>query len=953
MGPHLLVPPIYNQYADYDHEANLFRGVPLERFLVNEPRNLLIEGNNVLSVQAHNVSGSSSDFTILPVLSAFYTITPPEGSILHTNFKISSSGETIYLFNPNKVMIDSLVSPEIIGEITAGRVNGDSKTYLFNEPTPGYVNSANAYEEKVTSSLIFSHDGGVVQPLSLNIAGNTLDEELRYTIDGTTPTSSSNLYSAPLNISSTTIVKAKIFKAGYLPSITETRTYIIGSSHQLPVVSLTFDHDDFFHPETGMYVLGEGYDGGIPYFGSNIWEDWERRVSFSFYDEDGILRLSQDMGAKIFGGWSRSKPQRSLSLFARAGYGNGSLDYPLFEELDYSTYQAIVLRNSGNDWLRTHFHDAFITSLMKGSGLEFQAFKSVATYLNGEYWGMYNIREKINEHFLASKSGVDPSDINLLEFDGQTVHGSNEEYLNLIQFMEANYLGLQENYDYVKSKIDIDNIASYMAVQIYVANKDWPGNNIKFWNHKDGKWRWILYDTEFGFGIYDENDHYHNTLDFALEPNGPGWPNPPWSTLIMRKLVESEEFRITLINRFADYLNSRFKPHYVEAHIDSISKIIQPEIAAHMMRWGGDYNWWVHNINERKKFARERPQILRSHIVDRFGLSRIYNVQIENLKPAFGVVKLNSLVINDPYWLGQYFTDVPVTIRAVPMEGYKFSHWSGSVDSFSTELTLLLNDNITLKAHFVSVSSDPEPLVINEINYNSDKDLPAGDWVEIYNPNPYSMNLSNWVFKDSNDEHVFSLPELQDIQAFGYLVLCRDNAAFSSVYPGIDNVIGNFDFGLSSDGELIRLYNSDGELQDEVEYSPVAPWPDAANGGGATLELIDPELENSIGQNWANVNTYGSPGRSNTLPIGMEESHIAEFQVYPNPFTDVLYIDLEGPKGLPIQVQIFDLQGTLHYHDLITESSIINNLSHLSKGFYVIKILCNQQNSSSFRVIKQ
>lgn len=955
-------PPAYNQFASYDHEANLYRGIPLERFHVYNPQELLRVGKNVLSVQAHNVGSTSSDFSIIPILSALYMSTPSEGSIpvdflnlrdhyLHTNFRISSAGETIYLFDANKVLVDSLAMPELSGEVTAGRTDNGSVTYLFDSPTPGYANSAEAFLGKVESTLNFSHDGGMVQPLSLAIAGIQPGEEIRYTTDGTVPTRDSDEYFGPLDITSTTILKAKVFRDGFLPSSTASRTYLIGANHQLPIVSLTFDHDDFFHADSGMYVLGEGYQGDIPYLGSNIWEEWERPVNFSYYDLNGNLGVSQDMGAKIFGGWSRSNPQRSLSLFARGGYGKNSLDYPLFEELDYSSFQAIVLRNSGNDWLSSQINDAFITSLMQGSGLEYQAFKSVATYLNGQYWGMYNIREKVNEHFLAAKAGVDPEDINLLEYDGEVIHGSNNEYRNLIDYIRVSPLSQQANYDYVKSKIDIDNFISYMVIQIYADNTDWPGNNIKFWNHKNGKWRWILFDTDFGFGIWDEYAYYHNTLNFALEENGPGWPNPPWSTLLMRKLVENEEFRNGLINRFADYMNSRFLPDLVEHRIDSISNIIRSEIAAHMDRWGGSYEWWEQSLNTRKKYARNRPAIMRSYISDYFNLDMVLNLNLENLQNESGLVKLNSLTIKDKFWAGKYFSNVPITIKAVPEEGYRFSHWSGSVNSTDAELVLELDMNTVLKAHFTPITGEPEPIVINEINYNSDKDLPTGDWVELYNPNPYSINLTDWQFKDSEDEHIYTLPELQDIDGYGYLVLCRDIAAFGAEYNKIENVVGNFEFGLSSAGDQVRIYDSNGQLQDEVVYSPLPPWPEAANGDGATLELIDPELDNSVAENWTNVNPFGSPGRANTVLTAIDDQEALRLSIFPNPTSNYVNIVSRNP-GINARILLIDIKGTIITDEPFSGYTQLN-LAEVDKGIYIIRIVDGLGRSESYRIVRQ
>ena len=956
-------PPAYNQTASIGHEANLYRGMLMERFPVANPQAILNDGPNVLSIQAHNISSNSSDMSIIPALSALFGspqsdgITPPEvlnlrNQYLHTNFRLASAGETIYLYNNQQLLVDSLRTTTVSGEITLGKEDNSGNLYYYDTPTPGFAN-ANNYLGLVQSTLQFSHNGGPSSPLTLSLSGTNAAEEIRFTLDGTAPNASSSLYSTPLSITQTTVVKARIFKQGFLPSTIETRTYIIGETHQVPVVSLTFDHDDFFHPVDGMYVLGEDYSGDIPYFGSNIWEEWERPVNFEFYETDGTLGTSIPMGARIFGGWSRANAQRSLSLFTRSGYGASSLDYPLFKNVNYASFQAIVLRNSGNDWRNTQIRDAVMTSLMQGTDLEYQDFRPTATYLNGEYWGFYNIREKINEHFLAAKSGVDPDDIDLLEFNGDIVHGSNIEYLNLLQYLQVNSLTNQANYEYVKSKVDIENYLNYLAAQIYFANTDWPGNNVKFWNHPNGKWRWILYDTDFGFGPWDDNGYYHNTLDFALETNGPGWPNPPWSTFMFRKLVQNEEFRHALINRFADLLNSRFRENIVVNHIDSISKIVEPEMARHMARWDGNIDAWAGNINRMKNFGRYRPGVLRSHIMERFGISKTLTIQTENSHPNRGDIKLNSLIIREAVWSGLYFNNVPITIKAVAREGYRFSHWSGSVDSQESQLILTPTESISLRANFVPLPENQEPIMINEINYNSDREWPTGDWLELYNPNPDAVNISNWLFKDSNDLHIFSFPELQDIAAYDYLVVCRDLSAFKELYPDVENVIGNFNFGLSSTDDMVRIFNASGELHDIVAYSSLAPWPVAPNGTGATLELLSPELDNSLAESWGVVNLFGSPGRANTLTTAVEEPQQRQIQIYPNPFGNELNVLSDLSHRNPLTIQIIDLLGSLQYEIRSSSGSTTLNLTTLARGTYVLRIIKQDGAVLTQKVIKR
>ena len=214
---------------------------------------------------------------------------------------------------------------------------------------------------------------------------------------GEEPTESSPMYTQPIEISENTSVRARIFRNNYFPSPIFTKSYIFNSNHEIDLMLLSTAPDNFFDEDTGIYVFGPDgtYDTNQPYFGANFWEDWERPIHFSFH-ENGTDQFSEfNAGVKIFGGWSRGQNgQRSLALFARGQYGDSKFDHSFFTQPAYDNFEALILRNSGQDWMRSSIKDIMLTSLMRGSGLDFQEHNPVATYLNGEYWGMYNLREK-------------------------------------------------------------------------------------------------------------------------------------------------------------------------------------------------------------------------------------------------------------------------------------------------------------------------------------------------------------------------------------------------------------------------------------------------------------------------------------------------------------------------------------------------------------------------------
>jgi len=347
--------------------------------------------------------------------------------------------------------------------------------------------------------------------------------------------------------------------------------------------------------------------------------------------------------------------------------------------------------------------DAAMTGLMEGSGLDTQAYQPVAVYLNGDYWGMYNLREKINEHFVASKYDVDQDEVDLLEKDGEIIEGDNMEYQMMISYVEQNDLSVPDNYDFVANQMNINNFILYQVAQIYFNNRDWPGNNNKYFRASGIDWRWILFDTDFGFGIYNQDDYTSDTLAFALEANGPAWPNPPWSTLLLRKLMENDTFRNQFINYFADQLNSRFLTNNVSSLIQSLANGIVHEMPQHTDRWGSETIGgisWSEEINNMRTWGNNRPEFIRNHIQNRFGLSDSHTLTINNSTPTQGSVAINSLSIESASWNGEYFEGVPVNLTALPAEGFVFVGWSGASTSTNSAVQLSLSADATIQAIF-------------------------------------------------------------------------------------------------------------------------------------------------------------------------------------------------------------------------------------------------------------
>jgi len=940
----------YNATPFTDHEALIYGGGYPDEFRLNDIGSFLQEGENVLCIQGYNISTSSSDFSLIPFLTvgtangsdhSVPEILPLTGNQLHTDFKLSSTGENLYLFNADGTFSDSIAFPALLPDISFGRKTGTSADWVvFNEPSPGNPNSGTYYLGINPDTIVFSHPSGIYgSSFSLQLSGSN---NIRYTKDNSVPKETSAKYQYPISISSNTMIRARIFEDDLISKVSS-QNYLVNSTHTIPVVSLYTEEKYLWDNNIGMYTYGYNYDNNFPFFGANFWEDFEYPFHFSYFSPNGEVAFESNVSAKIFGGYSRGFAQKSFSLFARATDNVKSFKYPFFQTRPYSEFEALILRNAGNDWDRAFIRDAVMTGLVKETEVDIQAYQPVAAYLNGDYWGLYNMREKINEHYLASLHNINPDDVDLIELNGEIKVGSNTEYLQLRNYFSSHNLSNQTNYNYVISQLDETNFIQYQMANIYYDNTDWPGNNIRCWKTKDTKWRWIMYDTDFGLDLFDANGHYHNTLAFATTTNGSNWPNPPWSTLFLRRMLENDGFKLKFVNYLADAMNTIFLPDYAASFIEATANNISAEIVAHRNRWE-HYSNWNNEIKTMKNFFNIRPGVVRGFIKERFDLPATQRIYTQVNNTEMGIIQLNSLRITTSYWSGIYFQNNPITLTAVPKPGHVFDHWSGDRNDDTPTITINLTKNTSVKANFSKIEGLEQPVVINEINYNSNQNQNTADWIELHNFSDSEVNISGWTLKDMDDQHSFVLPENTVILPRGYHILCRNKTDFSYFNPFITFVTGNFDFGLGSDEDEVRLYNESGELMDSVHYLSIAPWPLNANGNGPTLELLSPELDNSLEGSWRAFPGTGTPGATNHFLSDTEDKGNRDgFEVFPNPAGDRITVRCLKTDQLISSIQIYDLSGRrLLAKQLNKTKDLSIDLSELNPGHYYLFVMPNK-----------
>jgi hypothetical protein len=385
-------------------------------------------------------------------------------------------------------------------------------------------------------------------------------------------------------------------------------------------------------------------------------------------------------------------------------------------------------------------------------------------------------------------------------------------------------------------------------------------------------------------------------------------------------------------------MNTTFQADRVIHLIDSMRANIAPEIPRHIERWGGQIvpypeGWirpifnslqeWDNNIDDMRYFAYERQNHAKEHIRNYFRLEMgMITLTIQSANPEAGILKLNNQFIENNFHTGEYFKNVPLTVRAMSHVGYRFSHWvyteDGSMPEIVKNAEIVIDQNLSieLEAHFES-DVDTEPyVIINEINYNSHEDFNTGDWIELYNNRNEPVDLSGWILKDDNDDHIFNFPDGLDIDPYGYLVICEDVTAFRELFPLVKDPIGGMSFGLGNDGDAIRMFAPDGSLRDVVYYEDLEPWPVPPDGDGPTLELIDPDFDNLMPYSWASSDRHGTPGQQNQINT-IDENMLG--QNYPNPMSNETIIPYMIFTPGFVSIKVFDSMGRI-INTLINEN---------------------------------
>lgn len=629
-----------------------------------------------------------------------------------------------------------------------------------------------------------------------------------YTKDGTRP----SYYSTPLNelesINGNICFSIAIYnKEGKRKDTVA--SFITDFDHDIAIISIVTNPANFFDSAIGIFEKGCCADTIDPYKGANFWKDWEREINVEFIDTNNVTGFNQKAGVKIFGGYSKSMPQKSLAIYARTKYGNNRFRYPIFPQLEFDKYKNFVLRNGGGDMLAAHARDVFATQLVKGTGIDYQEYRPCAVYINGRYWGLYNIREKINEHFIKAHHGFDKDSLIIMRHKYERQHGQPYDYRRTLNYIEKNSLKDRKALSYVSNEIDIDNYILYNILETYTANGD-AGGNIRYYKgtNPETKWKWIFFDLDLGLNTTGKHEVEKNSVEDFTTYSSELWPNPAWSTLIIRKILENDSLKYLYINQFCDLLNTSLDSTKAMALADKLKEEQANEIDAHLKRWGIYRSRYDKSWQYIKDFAQKRPEFLFQFLQNRFDLEKPVTIEIitDNKK---GKLSFNTLKIKEAY-KGTYFPNVPIKMEVEPRFDYVFKGWKGRSET-GKSLYIRVNENTVLEPIFEkrkkSVLADK--ILISELNVSQGNNDPTDDFIELYNLSGEVIDLSGFILKDNDDAHNFVFPKGSMIKGNAFVIVCQNKEAYLKRYKDTENLIGDIDFGFKSKKDKIRLYDAD------------------------------------------------------------------------------------------------------------------------------------------------
>lgn len=542
----------------------------------------------------------------------------------HTNFGLNADGGyCVTLSDPDGSILDRIFVGQQYPDISYGRIDGFDGVRYFTSATPGTANIGPSYIGRA-SAPEYSVRGGLYtrgDTFTVSLTGQP-GQRIHYTLDCSDPTESSPLYTQPISISETTVLRTRAYADDCIPSLMDSCTYLYDAKNgngSVYVLSLVSDPYNLTSAEAGILVKGNY---------NNYMKEWEREAHVEVFDNEGNLLVSQECAVRQQGQTSRDQPQQSLKLIARSQYGSNVFNGKIFSEREDDWCTSFIMRTSNDDQYGTRMRDSVLTSLADScDDLLYQMTEVCVAYINGHYWGHYNLRETANTDFICQYEGWEgqEDEIDYVRGNRTLMQGSDESYKALLEWVKNNRTDTPEAYEHISSVIDVKNYIEYLVIEMYVGNTD-PSDIKRYRNpNADGLWRWVLFDLDWAF----HSDS--NSIAGWLTPGGTGYKKQTDNTLFIG-CMQNPTFRDQFLTHFGEQLATTFTAENMNARFEARYNVLKTILPDHWERWGGSQEKYEGNLKKLVSYAKNRP----ARLLQYFKYNSTLDLSPEDFEKYFG-----------------------------------------------------------------------------------------------------------------------------------------------------------------------------------------------------------------------------------------------------------------------------------------------------------------------------
>lgn len=658
-----------------------------------------------VDLSGHYLSDKADDPGKWPVPAG--TILPGNGHLLffaskkdgviagqyHTNFKLTQTAQEEVVFSdPGLTILDQFHfdAPTQKNHSWGRTTDGAAAWSVFTTPTPAQAN-VGAGPYYTARPVLDPPAGGFAASVNISMNADP-GSTIRYTLDGTEPTAASTAYAAPIAVNTTTCVRARAFSSapGVPPSFIETNTYFINETHVVPVWSIAGGADI-------LDILNNG--GSTTISESNV----------EYFDANLVL-VDETFGEfNEHGGTSNSNDQRGIDYIVRDEFGYADqIENQLFRGKQRDRFERIILKAAAGDnypgYDGAHIRDAYVQSLGQKIGLklDFRTYEPCVAYVNGQYWGVYETREKVDDNDYTEYYYDQPGEyVDMIQEYGSVWadYGTSAGWWDLFTFITSNDMSDAANYAQVQDTLSTLSMIDHMIINEYMVNGSWLAFNTMWWRGKDPNgdhkkfgycgWDmdWICGTTHNEFG-FPESTPVNDPCDHDVVTIGNPSPTDLAGThfAMFNALMANDQFREQYIDRYADLINSGLSCASTVQHLDSLVALIDPEMDRHCDRWGGTYADWLSKVAYLRDFLQQRCAFIGQGLIDCYQVVP-HDIVVEVMPPGTGMVHLNTLDLVSFPWNGTYFDSLVLQFRAEAYTNWDFDHWT--TDSNTVETSAL------------------------------------------------------------------------------------------------------------------------------------------------------------------------------------------------------------------------------------------------------------------------